>query len=375
MKKNKKHTAIRIIVSVLVLVIIFAATIILLPGDEFISANSLLRNVGRVFGSGPSVSESFEFEASMGNVFSQINGMLVVGSPSGAACYDGEGNTIVSTDHIMSSPAISSGTKKAAVWDIGGTKLKIIESTGGVRDMTAQGALIPVSLNKNDWMAVASEETGYKGLVTVFDKSLSPKFKWYSGEGYLIDAAISPDSKSMTAVTLTEQGSRIVTFGFDSETERGSYIAENRLVFDIEYLADNKICALSETGMTILNSELKPEAEYRYEGEYLKDYSLDGDGFALLVLGKHKAGETGRLITVSADGRELGSIDVDGELLSISAAGKYLVAVYSDKTVVYTPTFKIYGELADTTGIKNAVMCRNGKAIIISGYGAAVFEP
>ena len=81
------------------------------------------------------------------------------------------------------------------------------------------------------------------------------------------------------------------------------------------------------------------------------------------------------MITVSADGRELGSIDVDGELLSISAAGKYLVAVYSDKTVVYTPTFKIYGELADTTGIKNAVMCRNGKAIIISGYGAAVFEP
>lgn len=374
-KQTKKHTAIRIIVSILVLIVIFAGTIILFPGDKFFSANSLLRNVSRIFGSEPSVGESFEFEASMENVFSQINGMLVVGSPSGAACYDAEGKEIASVSHIMSSPAISSGLKKAAIWDIGGTKLGIIDSTGAARDMTAQGAIISVSLNKNDWMAVVSEENDYKGLVTVFDKNLSPRYKWYSGEGYLVDAAISPDSKAMTATTLTEQGSRIVTFGFDSETERGSYIAEEQLVFDIEYLTDNRICALSETTMTILNSELKLEAEYHYNGEYLKDYSLSGDGFALFLLGKYKAGEKGRLISVSSEGKELGSIDVDGELLSISAEGKYLVVVYSDKTVVYTPSFKIYGELTDSSGIKSAVMCRDGTAIIISGYGAAVFEP
>lgn len=374
-KKTKRRSVIRAIVSILVLIAVFAGTLVLLPGDKFIAAGSLLRNINRFLGTGPSVSESFEFEASVDNVFSQINGMLVVGSSTGAACYDAEGEATASVSHVMSCPAISSGAKKAAVWDIGGTNLSIIDTAGEVREITAQGALISVSLNKNDWMAVGSEEIGYNGLVTVYDKSLSPKYKWYSGEGYIVDADISPDSKAMTVTTLTGRGSRIVTFGFDSEVERGSYIAEDQLVFDIEYLSDNRICALSETGLTILNGMMEPEAEYRFNDQYLKDYCLDGDGFAVLFLGKHRAGETGRLVTIGTDGKELGGIDVDGELLSMSAEGRYLAVVYSDKTVVYTADFKIYGELADTTGVKTALMCRDGRVLIISGYGAAVFEP
>lgn len=373
--KTKKHTFVRVTISLLLLIILFAGTIMLFPGQKLISANSLLRGVGRIFGSEPTVGESFEFEASVDNVFGQVNGMLVVGSRSEAGCYDKEGNKIASISNMISNPAISSGTKKAAIWDIGGKKISIIEASGKAGELAAQGAIISVSLNKKDWMAVTCEENGYKGSVTVYDKDLAPCYKWHSGDGYLIDADISPDSKAMTAVTLTKLGSRIVTFNLDSENEKGSYIAENQLVFDIEYLSDNRICALSESGLIVLNKDMELVAEYRFDGEYLRDYDLGGSGFAVLLLGKHKAGETGRLVTVDSYGRELASIEVEGELLSVSAEDKYLAAVYAGRTVVYTSSLKVYGDLSESTGIRTAVMCRDGTAFIISGYGAAVFEP
>ena len=87
---------------------------------------------------------------------------------------------------------------------------------------------------------------------------------------------------------------------------------------------------------------------YSYQGNYLREYDLGGDGFTALLLNRYRSGSVGRLVTVGEDGAELASLDVNEEVVGISAAGRHLAVLYTDQLVIYTPELETYATLVGT---------------------------
>ena len=107
---------------------------------------------------------------------------------------------------------------------------------------------------------------------------------------------------------------------------------------------DGQLVTVSDTCLTYASPAGEVRATYSYAGSYLREYDLHGDGFTALLLNRYKSGGVGRLVTVDTDGQEIAALDVNEEILSISAAGRYLAVLYMDSVVIYTEELEIYAQ-------------------------------
>ena len=116
-------------------------------------------------------------------------------------------------------------------------------------------------------------------------------------------------------------------------------------------------------------------ATYGYQGGYLREYDLAGDDFTVLLLSRYQTGSVGRLVTVGADGAELGSLDVNQEVLAVSACGRYLAVLYLDSLVVYNRDLQVYASLTGTDFARSVLMRADGSALLLSSESAGLFLP
>ncbi len=261
----------------------------------------------------------------------------------------------------------------AAVWSEGGTSLTLLRSSGAA-DLSFSGGVTAADLNDAGSAVVLAGEIGYKGSATVVDRDNNSVYRVYIGSGYPVDADISPDSRRVAILSLTAEGSSVSVYDTDSERIYAEYVSEGRSCFDLEYLSDSRLMLVSSDRAAFLKEDGKLLGELTFDGEFLKGYA-SGDGFAVLLLGRYKAGSAGRILLTDTAGNLLRSLDISAETEGVSAAGKYMAVCYADETVLYDIEFNVLGRLQDTAGIQAAVMRADGSAVIISGGKAAIFEP
>jgi hypothetical protein len=189
-----------------------------------------------------------------------------------------------------------------------------------------------------------------------------------------VDADISPDSDRVAVLSLTAEGSTVSVYDTDREELHAEYSEAGKSCFDLEYLSDGRLLLISAQQASFLKDDGKLLGELSFEGEFLKGYA-SGDGFAVLLLGRYKAGSTGRILLVDTAGNLLTGMDTAAETQGVSASGKYLAVRDTDETTLYDTDLNVLGSLQDTAGIQAAVMRSDGSAVIISGGKAAIFEP
>ena len=138
---------------------------------------------------------------------------------------------------------------------------------------------------------------------------------------------------------------------------------------------DGQLVTVSDTCLTYASPAGEVRATYSYAGSYLREYDLHGDGFTALLLNRYKSGGVGRLVTVDTDGQEIAALDVNEEILSISAAGRYLAVLYMDSVVIYTEELEIYAQLEGTDYARSVLMRQDGSALLLAAESAHLFLP
>ena len=100
----------------------------------------------------------------------------------------------------------------------------------------------------------------------------------------------------------------------------------------------------------------------------------DGD-WAALLLSRYKSGGYASLITVDGDGNELGGCDVDGEVLDISSAGRYVAVLFSDRLTIYDKDLTEVSTLPDVSEARAVLMRSDGSAVLAGATGATLYLP
>ena len=68
-------------------------------------------------------------------------------------------------------------------------------------------------------------------------------------------------------------------------------------------------------------------------------------------------------------------MEVMEEVVDISAAGRYVAALYTDRLVVYNLALGVYASLSGTENIQNVLMRPDGSALLLGGSSAQLFLP
>ena len=333
-----------------------------------------------MYGESSGSRDVYVYAADPANRYGRVGDSLLVVSPNTAQMIGDDGAIAFEQRLNMSSPQLTVGARPAAVCDVGGDTLYLMDQSGVRRTMSTEKGLCYYSarLNGSDYLAVTEQKSGYKATVSVYGSQGELKFHFDSYDNYISDAAVTEDCRSVVMVSLeTQEGTfaaRLLAYSLDTAEQIGSAVIRDGLALDIRCVK-NRVLSLCDKRFVITSLDGETLLDRAYGNLYLHDYALTGDGFCALLLGRYQAGNICTLTTYDLDGKELASLPLTEEVLDISAAGSYLAVLYGNSVVVYNKDLTEHARMEGTDYAGQVEMEDDGTVLLIAGASAWRFLP
>ena len=328
--------------------------------------------------------ESFTY-AEGSSAFATMGDGLLVCSPIYARLYSSSGALLIDQAVSMENPVAVSGGDRCLAYDAGGRSLFLFSDAPEPFSLSLDegGSILSARLNQNGWLAVVSQESGHRGTVTVYDAAQSPVLQINLSSSFVSDAVVSPDNRWVAVVTIGLAGDGT----YDTQVnlyrlDRG----EDEIAPDYTCSTGNNtglsmrwdgsgIWLLGENALSLVGGDGSLNNTYSYTGRYLKAFSLDGDGYAVLLLGKYRAGSTAELEVADATGAVTASVSLSEQVLSLSAAGRYICVLTAGKLTIYTRDLEVYRTLESTQSAQRAIQREDGSVMLIGSSSAHLYVP
>ena len=363
-KHTKQKNTQRISAVILTLLVIVLAVLVFLYRD-MLSPSSLSQS-SEDLSDIISESEPFTYETGSRQMFALMGSNLAVASSTGLQLLDNKGNTVSREVFSMTNPAVCSCESSCAFYDVGGNSLRIFKD-GEFVDFERDSEIISVSVNSAGYYAVAGYEAGYKGSVTVYDAQLNAVYEWFSGSGYIVDAAVSPDSRTLGVLCIESTGSVVHLFHFDSIEEYAYASVADELAFRLSFDEGGSLCLLSEKSIHFFSSGGKELSSYSFGEDYLANYELSEDIWAV-VLSKYVSGSDVTLLSFGSNGNKAGSVSLSAEPLSLSSQGGKLLVLGSSDAALYSHDLRLQKQNHVVPGFVSAVLLPKGSVLLLSPH-------
>ena len=320
----------------------------------------------------------YDYSSDRSARFAGLRGSLLIASPSQIRLIGEKGAVLYEHSVRLQSCTVIQRGELAAVCDIGGNEIYLLDSRGLVRQMTVEGQLLSATLNDKGYLAVTVNDSGYKGSVKVYDPMGAPVFDFHSADRYVMSAAVSRDGRHVLALTMGEMDgafdNRLVTYRLNSAEPVGKVDLQGAVIYDVSALGTH-FGAVSEEGFCILSAGGELRHTLPFDGDRLRRCHMGGDGYAALLLGHYKSGGRCRLLTVNEDGKILGQLEVEGDVVELSVAGRYVAVLFGDRLTLYDKTLRELATLTEVSTVRQVLMRDDGSALLAALTSASLYLP
>ena len=310
--------------------------------------------------------------------FAAIDGSLVTVAANQVRVLDERSQVLYQNSVRFLHPDLVSGGGVAVAYDIGGTALYALDSKGLRWQQETEGELIAVTVNPHGYVTAVYNRSGAKAAVTVWDSSGAAVFTFQSAQRFVMTAALGQDDRTLAAVTMGQEDGKFQSFLVLYHTDSDKMVATTPVDGGVAYALETlqrEFCAVTEQGLYLLDSGGELKASYSYGGQFLRRCVVGDGGWAALLLSRYKSGGYASLITVDGDGNELGGCDIDGEVLDISTAGRYVAVLFSDRLTIYDKYLTEVATLPDVSEVRAVLMRADGSAVLAGASGASLYLP
>ena len=256
--------------------------------------------------------------------------------------------------------------------------LYALDSKGLRWQQETEGELLSVTVNPHGYVTATYNKSGAKAAVTVWDSSGTAVFTYLSAQRFVMTAALGRDDRTLAAVTMGQEDggfqSFLVLYRTNSDKEVAATAINGGAVYALETM-QKSFCAVSEQGLYLLDTDGALRSSYSYGGQYLRRCATGDGDWAALLLSRYKSGGYASLITVDNDGNELGGCDIDGEVLDMSTAGRYVAVLFSDRLTIYDKYLTEVATLPDVSEARAVLMREDGSAVLAGAAGASLYLP
>ncbi len=256
-KRNSQKAVKKIIIFALLISIIFAALIV----KESVSRENFAAGVSDFFssmGRGEGFPLTIPGSQSL-NVTALNNGAAVL-TQTQVIVYSDSGKTLLSELHGFSNPRSSSVGNKTAVYDRGGTGLKVFSKTKMVFNETFENIIYGVFMSQK-YIAVVTASQSHSCEVIVYTTSYKQIMKWSCAEGRVTALSIDDAANRIYASVADAKGGDFVTtvykLNVKKKEEESSTVIEGMLALYMkrdgrgtEIIGDTKVISVS-SNMTV----------------------------------------------------------------------------------------------------------------------------
>ncbi len=354
----KKHFSKRRIIAVIVVFVIIAAMIFSNPEvHNYLSGRDNTKL---------SFQKGINYDAVPYN-----KGVLLIGGDS-VSLIDSRGRESWSIVSSFTSPMVLTKNKYIMLADQKGTTVSVYENDRIISQIKTEREILTAKLNKNGYVAVATEELGYKGAVHVFDKDGTEVYKWLSGSGYIGDIDISSKNQLAVAQLMTDKEqiyTRILTFETKSEKEPKNIAQIDGIVMKLKYKSNGGIVAICDNGV------------YGFKWNGARDFVIDFDGRTAIGCNIENdnnmvfAFDSGLNNTIlesySSKGKRRGSYETNGEMTSFDVSGERIMVVTINGVYRITPKGKEKSHTVNPYDIKLIKIFPGRGQLLSIGSGTA----
>ena len=310
--------------------------------------------------------------------FAAIDGSLVTVAANQVRLLDERSQVLYQNSVRFLHPDLVSGGGVAVAYDIGGTALYALDSKGLRWQQETEGELLAVTVNPHGYVTAVYNKSGAKAAVTVWDSNGAAVFTFQSAQRFVMTAALGQDDRTLAAVTMGQEDGKFQSFLVLYHTDSDKMVATTPVDGGVAYALETlqrEFCAVTEQGLYLLDSGGELKASYSYGGQFLRRCVVGDGGWAALLLSRYKSGGYASLITVDGDGNELGGCDIDGEVLDISTAGRYVAVLFSDRLTIYDKYLTEVATLPDVSEARAVLMRDDGSAVLAGASSASLYLP
>lgn len=374
-KKSRRPLLILVVVAVLTLAAVTAAVVL-----DRSSFDGLRRSIiyAKADKDENGCAQLYRYSSDQSGRFASLEGSLVSVSMHQITVLDEKNKSVFDEAVKFQSPALTCGGGRAVAYDIGGTAVYVLSDKGLVYRLDCAGELLSASLNEKGWLTVVCSESGCKAAARVYDSEGTPVFAFRSSDRFVMTAALSDDSKTLAAVTMGQEDgvftSYVAFYRVNSEQEAARCTLRGSVVYDITAVGSG-FCAVTEEQLCFIDTSGEMTAAYDYGGDYLRRVSVSEDGYVALLLGRYRSGTRHRLVTVDGNGQELASCELDAEVMSLSAAGRYVAVLEGERMVIYNKELTTEATLYEVSQAREVLMRRDGSAVLAGSTAASLYLP
>lgn len=316
--------------------------------------------------SGIKDSEPFTYENGSNQSFALKGDCLAIASSTGLQLLDKDGKTVSRQVFSMDEPCVASGGGTCVFYDVGGTALRAYFGDE-YKEMDTAGDIISASVNSSGYLAVAANETGYKGCVTVYDSSGQEIYKWYSGTGYTLDAAVMPSCDRLAVLCVEEVGSVLHFFKLNEEQEYATASLPSELAYDMGASDSDGVFVLSSDAIHFFDKNANEDNTFTFGDYYLVDYDFS-EGYCAAVLSKYISGSQVTIKTFSPSGKELGSADLPFSPTCLSSQKSKLLVFGASGLRLYSRDMDLIKESTSVSGYKSCLLMSDGSVLLLASY-------
>lgn len=324
--------------------------------------------------------DSFSHNAQSNSLFMGLEDNLLICTQSQIQLVSPTGTSRVQESVEMTTPALNASGEYAVVYDVGGQELRVIGGEVLLHSLTLseEESILCATINEDGWVAVTSKVSGYKGVVTVYNQNFETVMTIRLSSRYISDAIVTPDCQGVYLISPGQaEGSfenTLLYYTFSSnETPTRTLSLGSNVVLSTH--SASRCWILGDESLLILDSSGVITASYDYEGQYLKMASLQGDGFATLLLSRSSSGSGGNLVTVAADGTPYGSLTLDGQPMALAAQGHDVALLTTSEVITADRRLDGYRTTPNQQGIRNVAVYSDGSVALINSAAVSLYFP
>ncbi len=267
-------------------------------------------------------------------------GMLLIGN-DGIRAIDSRGRESWSIVSPVTSPMVITKNEYIMLADHKGTSVNVYEKDKIISQIKTEREILSAKMNKNGYVAVATEELGYKGAVRVFDKNGSEFFKWSSGSGYIGDIDIS--SKNWLAVSqlMTDKEqiySRILLVETNSQKDAKCIAQIEGIVTKLKYKDNGGLIAVCDSGVYAYKKNGKQDYVIEFNSRTPVGCNIENENNMVFAF---DSGLNNTILeSYSVSGKLRGSYETDGEMISFDVNGECILSAGMNGAFRITPKGK-----------------------------------
>lgn len=304
---------------------------------------------------------------------------FAVATQGGATLFAEDGSALCRVQGSFSNPAMKRAGSYLLLYDIGGTRLVLLNSEGNtLLDTTAAGEIYDAELSSEGYISVLCESTDARASLTVYTKSGATPYIRTSKNHYLNTCAVSPDGKYAAVSTLGQQEISFTGTVQLLQTDQEEVAAElslgAQMIYDLRFLTNKRLCAIGEQRIVFFETDGTVVSEYEEDDGVLSGYSFDGDGFLTLVYDLYDTEGGSRLVTLDDAGKEIAAVRLSRSPAHVSACGGYVCILNDQELLIYDRSLTLKNK-TENAGYLAALVRSDGTAMCVSSGEAVLYIP